>query len=205
MATSRQSGAAAGVPPAEICAHGFRGTGITEYLRNGGDLEVAARIAGHESTRTTQLYNRFKGGGSPSPSTLRTALGGETAAADRRSSPSRSCSARRITRPRSRTTRRSNGRWSRSGRRRIFPCAWPWYASGSQREPAVDHALAETRSLRERRISSFLGSTKKCGGQVDALMGVSVSGPRSRQDRWPSEAAPAAWPHTFWNSPKPVT
>ena len=45
--------------PAEICAHSFRGTGITEYLRNGGDLEVAARIAGHESTRTTQLYNRL--------------------------------------------------------------------------------------------------------------------------------------------------
>ena len=48
--------------PAEICAHSFRGTGITEYLRNGGDLEVAARIAGHESTRTTQLYNRLSGG-----------------------------------------------------------------------------------------------------------------------------------------------
>ena len=46
--------------PAEICAHSFRGTGITVYLRNGGDLEVAARIAGHESTRTTQLYNRLR-------------------------------------------------------------------------------------------------------------------------------------------------
>ena len=45
--------------PREICAHSFRGTGITEYLRNGGDLEIAARIAGHESTRTTQLYNRL--------------------------------------------------------------------------------------------------------------------------------------------------
>ena len=45
--------------PAEICAHSFRGTGITEYLRNGGDLEVAARIAGHASTRTTQLYNKL--------------------------------------------------------------------------------------------------------------------------------------------------
>ena len=45
--------------PVEICAHSFRGTGITEYLRNGGDLEVAARIAGLESTRTTQLYNRL--------------------------------------------------------------------------------------------------------------------------------------------------
>ena len=43
--------------PREICAHSFRGTDITEYLRNGGDLEVAARIAGHESTRTTQHYN----------------------------------------------------------------------------------------------------------------------------------------------------
>ena len=46
--------------PVEICAHSFRGTGITEYLRNGGDLEVAARIAGHESTRTTQLYTRVQ-------------------------------------------------------------------------------------------------------------------------------------------------
>ena len=45
--------------PAEICAHSFRGTGITEYLRNGGDLEIAARIVGHVSIRTTQLYNRL--------------------------------------------------------------------------------------------------------------------------------------------------
>ena len=44
--------------PHEITNHSFRGTGITEYLRNGGELEIAARIAGHESTRTTQLYNR---------------------------------------------------------------------------------------------------------------------------------------------------
>ena len=46
--------------PHEICAHSFRSTGITEYLRNAGDLEIAARIAGHESTRTTQLYNRLQ-------------------------------------------------------------------------------------------------------------------------------------------------
>ena len=46
--------------PAQICAHSFRGTGITEYLRAGGTLETAARIAGHESTRTTQLYNRLQ-------------------------------------------------------------------------------------------------------------------------------------------------
>ena len=46
--------------PGQICAHSFRGTGITEYLRAGGTLETAARIAGHESTRTTQLYNRLQ-------------------------------------------------------------------------------------------------------------------------------------------------
>lgn len=46
--------------PVEICAYSFRGAGLTEYLRNGGDLEVAARIARHESTRTTQLYNRLR-------------------------------------------------------------------------------------------------------------------------------------------------
>ena len=44
--------------PDKISNHSFRGTGITEYPRNGGDLEIAARIAGRESTRTTQLYNR---------------------------------------------------------------------------------------------------------------------------------------------------
>jgi len=48
---------AAGLP-AEICNHSLRGTGITKYLRNGGELETAAKIAGHESTRTTQLYGR---------------------------------------------------------------------------------------------------------------------------------------------------
>jgi integrase/recombinase XerD len=42
----------------EVCNHSFRGTGITDYLRNSGTLEIAARIAGHASTRTTQLYDR---------------------------------------------------------------------------------------------------------------------------------------------------
>jgi integrase/recombinase XerD len=41
-----------------LCNHSFRSTGITDYLRNSGTLEVAARIAGHVSTRTTQLYDR---------------------------------------------------------------------------------------------------------------------------------------------------
>jgi integrase len=41
-----------------VCCHSFRPTGITAYLRAGGTLEKAAQLANHESTRTTQLYNR---------------------------------------------------------------------------------------------------------------------------------------------------
>jgi len=44
--------------PEEVCCHTFRATGITNYLQNGGTIETAAQIAAHESTRTTQLYNR---------------------------------------------------------------------------------------------------------------------------------------------------
>lgn len=42
----------------QLGAHSFRGTGITIFLENGGDIETAAWIAGHASTRTTQLYDR---------------------------------------------------------------------------------------------------------------------------------------------------
>jgi site-specific recombinase XerC len=38
--------------------HSFCATGITEYLRNGGKLEVAQQTANHESARTTGLYDR---------------------------------------------------------------------------------------------------------------------------------------------------
>ncbi|MCX6596155.1 MAG: tyrosine-type recombinase/integrase [Acidobacteria bacterium] len=41
-----------------ICCHTFRATGITEYLRHGGRLEVAQQMANHESARTTGLYDR---------------------------------------------------------------------------------------------------------------------------------------------------
>jgi len=41
-----------------INCHTFRATGITEYLRNGGKLEIAQQMANHESTRTTGLYDR---------------------------------------------------------------------------------------------------------------------------------------------------
>lgn len=42
----------------KLCCHSFRATGITEYLRNGGKLEVAQQMANHESARTTGLYDR---------------------------------------------------------------------------------------------------------------------------------------------------
>ncbi len=38
--------------------HTFRATGITAYLKNGGQLETAAAMANHASTRTTQIYDR---------------------------------------------------------------------------------------------------------------------------------------------------
>src|SRR5208283_5446521 len=47
----------AGVRTKVFC-HSFRATGITEYLRNGGKLEVAQQMANHESARTTGLYDR---------------------------------------------------------------------------------------------------------------------------------------------------
>jgi site-specific recombinase XerD len=41
-----------------ICCHTFRGTGITNYLENGGSVEKAAEMANHSSIRTTKLYDR---------------------------------------------------------------------------------------------------------------------------------------------------
>ncbi len=43
---------------APIGNHSFRATGITAYLSNGGTLEHAQAMAGHESPRTTKLYDR---------------------------------------------------------------------------------------------------------------------------------------------------
>ncbi len=40
------------------CCHSFRATGITNYLENGGTLEMAQHIAGHSDSRTTKLYDR---------------------------------------------------------------------------------------------------------------------------------------------------
>ena len=41
-----------------ICNHSFRATGITTFLLNGGTIEKARAIAGHESPKTTKLYDR---------------------------------------------------------------------------------------------------------------------------------------------------
>lgn len=49
--------AAAGIETRVGC-HSFRATGITEYLRHGGRLEVAQQMAHHGSARTTGLYDR---------------------------------------------------------------------------------------------------------------------------------------------------
>lgn len=41
-----------------IGCHSFRGSGITNFLENGGKLEDAQKMAGHSSARTTKLYDR---------------------------------------------------------------------------------------------------------------------------------------------------
>jgi integrase len=43
-------------PP--VGCHTWRATGVTVYLENGGRLEQAQQMAGHESPRTTKLYDR---------------------------------------------------------------------------------------------------------------------------------------------------
>lgn len=42
----------------KIGCHSLRGTGITAYLKNGGTLDAAQRMAGHSDPRTTKLYDR---------------------------------------------------------------------------------------------------------------------------------------------------
>ena len=38
--------------------HSFRAIGITDYLKNGGDINIAKRMAGHSNIKTTELYDR---------------------------------------------------------------------------------------------------------------------------------------------------
>ena len=37
---------------------GFRATGITNFIENGGSVEKAQQIAAHRDVRTTKLYDR---------------------------------------------------------------------------------------------------------------------------------------------------
>ena len=53
----RRRAKAAGIET-QIGNHTFRATGITAYLKNGGTIEIAAAMANHSSTKTTQLYDR---------------------------------------------------------------------------------------------------------------------------------------------------
>ena len=41
-----------------FCNHTFRGTGLTSYLQNGGELKKARDMAAHASMDTTKLYDR---------------------------------------------------------------------------------------------------------------------------------------------------
>jgi len=52
----RRRASDAGIETAIGC-HTFRATGITDYLTNGGRIEVAQRMAGHSNAKTTGLYD----------------------------------------------------------------------------------------------------------------------------------------------------
>ncbi len=41
-----------------IGCHAFHATGSTDYLANGGKLEIAQRMAGHSNPKTTGFYDR---------------------------------------------------------------------------------------------------------------------------------------------------
>ena len=53
----RRRASDAGIETAIGCQT-FRATGITDYLTNGGRIEVAQHMAGHSNARTTGLYDR---------------------------------------------------------------------------------------------------------------------------------------------------
>lgn len=53
----RRRAAEAGIETPIGC-HTFRATGITDYVTNGGKLEIAQKMAGHSNAKTTGLYDR---------------------------------------------------------------------------------------------------------------------------------------------------
>ena len=54
---ARRRAADAGIETPIGC-HTFRAAGITDYLTNGGRIEVAQRMAGHPNAKTTGRYER---------------------------------------------------------------------------------------------------------------------------------------------------
>ena len=53
----RRRASDAGIETAMGC-HTFRATGITDYLKNDGRIEIAQRMAGHSNAKTTGLFDR---------------------------------------------------------------------------------------------------------------------------------------------------
>ena len=49
---------AAGLDPQRVNNHSFRATGITNYMQNGGRIDIAQEWASHADPRTTGLYDR---------------------------------------------------------------------------------------------------------------------------------------------------
>jgi len=47
----------AGLHHEKVCNHSFRATGITNYMANGGRLDIAQEWANHSDPRTTGLYD----------------------------------------------------------------------------------------------------------------------------------------------------
>ena len=54
----RRRASDAGIETAIGC-HMFRARGITDYLTNGGRIDVAQRMACHSNAKTTRLYDRL--------------------------------------------------------------------------------------------------------------------------------------------------
>lgn len=57
LAMVKRRAKAAGLHHEKICNHSFRATGITNYMANGGRLDVAQEWANHSDPRTTGLYD----------------------------------------------------------------------------------------------------------------------------------------------------
>ncbi len=54
----KRRAAAACLDPSRVSNHSFRATGITNYMGNGGRIDVAQEWASHADPRTTGLYDR---------------------------------------------------------------------------------------------------------------------------------------------------